>query len=200
MSESTALVYADADGCATRLITGLTSIGKRAILVKTPLDTVRVLQDRDHAVDTVFVSLEDSGSLIAPFFAFLHDEYPWIKRIAFAERGSRHRLWASALLCQHDLLLWSPWNQENFEEVLKSAVARDIEDQSSITAADERRNESALIREVCAACGTVSDGTCDPFFRQIGFDCRSCETEWARLLSHTERRALTHGTAAWWFD
>jgi hypothetical protein len=91
--------------------------------VHTPLDALARLQDVATTVDAALVSLQDANFDISAFFVFLKGEYPCIRRIAFAQHEPRKERLVSAHSCEHDMILWDPWDRADFVEILKDALA-----------------------------------------------------------------------------
>ncbi len=88
----------------------------------TPLDAIRGLQDNAIAVDAVFASLQDDKLNISALFQFIKDEHPLVRRIAFAQHDPRKDGTQPVHLCQHDMILWDPWDRADFIELLKDAI------------------------------------------------------------------------------
>lgn len=114
------LIFADAAECSATLAAGIAALGRRSIVVHTPLDALFRLQNGAATVDAVFVSLQDADG--AAFFEFLRDEHPCVRRIAFAQHESTQVDSPLTAACQHDMILWDPWDREDFSETLKDAL------------------------------------------------------------------------------
>lgn len=116
------LIYADAAGCSGFLAAGIAGLGKNAIIVHTPLDAINLLENVSMAIDAAFVSLQDASFAICDFFGLLKDEFPRIRRIAFAQHESKREVSASVHACEHEMILWDPWDRGGFSEILKDAL------------------------------------------------------------------------------
>ncbi len=122
LPQITTLIYADEAGCSIRLAVGLALLGRSSKVIRTPLDAIVALQDGRIAVDAVFAPLQDDESNTSALFDFVKDEYPRVRRIAFARHDPRQASFTSAPLCQHDMILWDPWDRTDFVEILKDAL------------------------------------------------------------------------------
>lgn len=89
----------------------------------TPLDALARLQDATTTIDAALVSLQDVNFDISAFFGFSKGEYRCIRRIAFAQHEPRKERFVSAHSCEHDMILWDPWDRADFIEILKDALA-----------------------------------------------------------------------------
>jgi hypothetical protein len=116
------MVYADAADCSKSVAAGLALLGRSSTIVHTPLDVVRGLQNKTIAVDAVFVSLQDDGANISALFEFIKDEHPLVRTIAFAQHNPHKDGTQPVHLCQHDMILWDPWDRADFIEILKDAI------------------------------------------------------------------------------
>ena len=118
----TTVIYADAAGCSKPLAAGLSLLGRRSVVARTPLDAIRWLQDKAIAVDAVFASLQDDATNISALFEFTKDEHPFVRRIAFAQHNPRKQGALLVHLCQHEMIIWDPWDRADFLEILKDAI------------------------------------------------------------------------------
>lgn len=116
------LILADNAGCSNFLTAGITALRINSISVHTPLDAIVCLQDVTTTTVAVFVSLQDASFDISTFFDFLKDEYPQVRRIAFAQHKSQYIGAKSVNTCQHDMVLWDPWDRGNFTEILQDIL------------------------------------------------------------------------------
>jgi hypothetical protein len=116
------LICADGAGCSELIARGLSLFGRSSTVVYSPLDAIVRLQDVTTTIDAVVVSLQDPEFDISAFFGFLKDEHPHIRRIAFAEHEPRGKISATVRSCQHDMILWDPWDRADFVEILKDAI------------------------------------------------------------------------------
>ena len=116
------LIYSDAAGCAKLIAKGVADLGRNSIIVHTLLDAILRLQDVAMTIDAVFVSLEDSDFDISAFFDFLKEEHPHVRRIAFARHSVNDVRSERTRACQHDMILWDPWDRTDFSEILKDAL------------------------------------------------------------------------------
>lgn len=74
------------------------------------------------AVNAALVPLQDVGLDISAFFELLRDEYPRVRRIAFAQRDPKRQGSGSTHSCPHDVILWSPWDRAGFLQILGDAL------------------------------------------------------------------------------
>ena len=128
------LIYADAAGCSSHLTAGINGLGRNSIVINTSLDAIVRLEDAAMTIDAAFVSLQDADFDISAFFDFLKDEYPNVRRIAFAQHESRYSATVPVHACLHDMILWDPWDRASFAEILKDALdCRILQTRSSWT-------------------------------------------------------------------
>jgi len=116
------LLYADAAGRSRFLVAGLSRLGRSWTVVHTPLAAVIRLEDTTVAVNAALVPLQDVGFDISAFFELLRDEYPRVRRIAFAQRDPKRQGSGSTHSCPHDVILWSPWDRANYLKILGDAL------------------------------------------------------------------------------
>lgn len=114
------LIYADGAQCAELVARGVTSLGRNVFIAHTPLEAVNRILDSSVTTDAVFASLQDDSFDVIAFFEFLQETYPKIRRIAFARHGRPTRVATDS--CLHDMILWDPWDQNDFAEVLRDAI------------------------------------------------------------------------------
>jgi hypothetical protein len=119
---ATTIIYADAAGRSTLIGSELSRLGRHSVLVHHPLEAIAVLQNPHMVVDAAFVSLQDVGTDIVSFFAFLKDEHPAVRRIAFAQHRTKDDSTAAVQTCQQDMILWDPWDRDSFSEILEDAL------------------------------------------------------------------------------
>ena len=118
------LIYADTAGCSELLGAGLARLGRHSTIVRSPAEAITLLRYARIHVDAAFVSLQDVGSEISTFFGCLKEYHPRIRRIAFAQHGSKCRLLPSVHSCEHEMILWDPWERIDFDEILESTLDR----------------------------------------------------------------------------
>jgi hypothetical protein len=85
------------------------------------LDAIVALQNSDAKIGAVFVSLQDPPFDISAFFALVREEHPRVRRIAFAEHKGIAPM-KSVWSCEHDMLLWDPWSEPDYLEILRDAL------------------------------------------------------------------------------
>lgn len=124
-SQPKSLVYADLNGSSKLIVAGLSRLGRRALIVHTPLDAVVRLQRASEEIEEAFVPLQPVRFDMAAFCAFLQDEYPGIKRIAFSEDESEREARSTLWLCQRKLLLAQAERRAALEEVLEDVIGPD---------------------------------------------------------------------------
>lgn len=121
---ATAMIYADTAGCSELIASEFSRLKSPAVVVHHPLDAIVLLQRESVTIDAAFMSLQDGNADISQFFAFLQDEHPSVRRIAFAQHESADVDSQSVRTCQHDMILWDPWDGDNFGDVLQDALNR----------------------------------------------------------------------------
>lgn len=118
------LLYADAAGCSKLLAAGLARLGRHTTTVHSPAEAITLLRYARTVVDIAFVSLQDAGSEISTLFGCLKEYHPRTRRIAFAQHASKCKLPPSVRSCEHEMILWDPWERMDFDEILESAFDR----------------------------------------------------------------------------
>ena len=115
------LIYADAAGCSELLGAGLARLGRHSTTVRSPAETIALLRYARTHVDAAFVSQDAATTEISTLFGCLKEYHPRIRRIAFAQHSSTHRLPPSVKSCEHEMILWDPWESVDFERILEKS-------------------------------------------------------------------------------
>jgi len=118
------LIYADTAGCWSHVAAGIVRLGRNALVVRNVLDAIVRLEDTAITIDAAFVSSQDAKAEIdiATFFELLKDEYPHVRRIAFAQPDSIADSPAAAPACSHEMLLLNQSGSGDFAEILDNAL------------------------------------------------------------------------------
>ena len=121
-AQARVLVYSDKTGHAAHLANGLSRLGMRAVVVRTPLEAIVTLQDESDPVQMAFVPLDSSNFNMAVFCAFLRDNHPRVRRMAFVTMSTQ--LDAAVFACsrQCDRVLCLPRKLDTIEYVLEAAL------------------------------------------------------------------------------
>jgi hypothetical protein len=93
-------------------------------IARHPLELIVQLESGDVDVDAVFVSLQDADVEIVQLFAFLKDQYPLVRRIAFAQHEATYANSTALQSCDHEMILWDSWNRDDFGAVLEDVLNR----------------------------------------------------------------------------
>lgn len=80
---STALIVATANERRNSLAGRVAAVGRQSITVHHPLEVIHCLQDDSLAVDLVLAPAHDIGFGTHALFAFMRDEFPRVRRIAY---------------------------------------------------------------------------------------------------------------------
>jgi hypothetical protein len=82
---ATVLVIANAGLSYRSLITDLFRLGRRAVTARSPLGAIVQLQDHTLAIDLLLAPSDDPKFGLLDFFTFVKDEFPHVRRIAYAK-------------------------------------------------------------------------------------------------------------------
>ena len=113
----TALIVADAGRGHRFFSDSIAELGRSSITVCHPLEAIHSLQDESRAIGAVFAPMGDTAFKSSDLFAFLGDEFPWVRRIAYAAQGAERE----AMLCTglQDVTLTHPTSLEELAEALQ---------------------------------------------------------------------------------
>jgi hypothetical protein len=90
--KDTTLIIAEATRSHLALKNGITSLGRRTLTVRFPLDIIMRLEDASFAISAVLAPVQSASFKTHEFFAFMKDAYPLVRRVAYSDR--RH-VWES---------------------------------------------------------------------------------------------------------
>lgn len=117
------LVLTDREPLRQAIEHDLARLALRAVVVDTPLDTIRWLQSWDTVIELVVVDLAFEQTNVLSFLRFLADEFPRTRRIVIVdgEMPTLEKVAYSFGRCS--AVLQAPWEAWRLEQVLHEAPA-----------------------------------------------------------------------------
>lgn len=84
-AHSTVLVISNAGLNYRSLIMDLLRLGRRAVTARSPLGAILQLQNHKPAIDLLLAPADDPKFSLLDFFTFVKEEFPHVRRIAYAK-------------------------------------------------------------------------------------------------------------------
>jgi hypothetical protein len=142
--DSTALIVATADVGHRSFTEGIASLGRRSVTVHHPLEAIVCLQDDSLAVGVVLAPAHDLGFRTLELFEFMRDQFPRVRRIAYAKSSSEHAGAPGTGLI--DLTLTYPTPLNRLAEALQPSpeAIRPATEHSLPPRSDQRTDEQLL--------------------------------------------------------
>jgi CheY-like chemotaxis protein len=118
--EAAVLIISDETETRYALEKNLYLIGARWVLVHTPLDAIRWLQDWKIKVDTVLVDLSIEHFNVLTMLRFLADEHPSVRRVLISNDQSQTLINVAAAYGKVNAIVENPSDCEQLEKAIRA--------------------------------------------------------------------------------